>query len=161
METGVLLALVQEYTFVLSVLGAFIFTAFVFGRQTMANVILGVYPALLLFILFPYTDQLTDLVSDQFTPIILIGFFVGLAALGTLLVSHLMPREYDEGLFEAFLSKVALVASASALVLVLSHHFLPVSVLVSLDSPLQNLFTNDVAAFFFVLLPLVVIFFAV
>lgn len=159
MEIDVLLSFLRGWAFVLITFGLALGFAMFKGRQNLINLLAGLYLGLLLYLVFPFQDQVTDSLGDgEAEAGALIAIFVIFSGLGTWLFARLMPREYFESAFETIGKKLLLSAAATVLVLTLSYHYLPVSDLIDLGSPLPSVLLADNLAFLWLLLPLGVLF---
>ena len=159
MDTAALLSFVQESIFVIATFGAFLAYALIRGRQSITNVILGLYFALLISLKFPYYDQILEHVfSTRSEAIVMIAMFAAFAVVATLLFSRLLPREYDESTFEGFGKKLMLAVAGTILVMAYSYHALPITELVDPGSPIQSLFAPEQWFFVWLIAPLVLLF---
>ena len=84
--------------------------------------------------------------------------FAAFAVLATVLFSRLMPREYDEKMFEGFGKKFMFAVAATALVMAYSYHVLPITELVDPGSPIQSLFSDERWFFGWLIVPLILLF---
>lgn len=160
MEIDVLLAFLRGWAFILIALGLALGLAMFKGRQNLVNLMMGAYLGLLLYRLFPYTDRIADSFDDQGAEAgALLALYVVFTGLSTWLFARLMPREYLEGVFETFGKKILLAASATILVMSLCLHFLPVSDLVNMGTPLPAFLLSDNLTFVWLILPLGVLLF--
>ena len=159
METTTILSFLQESLYLILVFGGFLSYALIKGKQSLINLILGLYLALLLSIEFPYYDTLigsND--SPKSESIIMIGLFVFFTILSTLLFHHLMPREFDEKAFEGFGKKSLFAMGATVLVMAFSFHVLPVTDFLAPGTPIQYLFAPEQGFFWWLIVPLGVLF---
>lgn len=160
MDTGSLISVVHESLFVIVVFGGFLMYALIRGRQGLINIIMGLYLALLISLKFPYFDAiLGNADSLKSKAILMIVVFVVFSFLATWLFSRLMPREYDERMFESFGKKLMFAAAGTILVMAYSYHALPLTELVNPGSPVQYLFGSELSFFWWLLTPLVILFF--
>lgn len=159
MDTSVVVSLLQESLFVIVVFVALFGYALARGRQSITNLILGLYFALLISLEFPYYEQVLDRVySARSEAIVMIAIFATFAFLATILFTRLLPREYDESTFEGFGKKLLLALAGTALVMAYSYHVLPITELVDPGSPIQSLFAPEQWFFAWLLVPLVLLF---
>lgn len=159
MDTNALISVLQESLFAIAVFVTFLFIAFIRGRQTITNVILGLYLALLISLKFPYYDTLLSKVDTaKNEAIAMIAVFGAFTTFATLLFTRILPREYAEGKFEGAWKKLLFALAATALVMAYSYHVLPVTELVDPGSPIQTLFAAENRFFFWLLLPLILLF---
>lgn len=159
MDTSALVSTLHESLFVIVVFGVFLFYGIVRGRQAITNVILGLYFALLITLEFPYFDAILGNVADARTQsMVMIGIFAVFTILATLLFSRLLPREYEEGKFEAFGKKFVFAIAATILVMAYSYHALPVTEFIDPGSPIQSLFAPEQGFFLWLMVPLVLLF---
>ena len=130
------------------------------GRQNLINLIMGSYLALLLLNLAPHLDSmLAKTGGEKQQAIATIGLFLILTFLATWLFTRLMPREFLEGAFESIGKKLLLSVATMILVMTLITHYLPVSDIVNIGTPLPVALLSEKFAFLWLVLPLVVLFF--
>lgn len=159
MDFGFIVDFMYETAYFLAVFMLFMLWATFKGRQAMINIIFGLYLALLILIEFPYTTYLTEnlggSLAQSIGKLILFGIFTLLA---TWLFAHVMPDEFREKKFESFFKKILLAGSASILVMAFSFHVLPVTDFLTPGTPLQTLFAPEGLFFWWLMIPLVVLF---
>jgi len=160
METASLFSFLHESIFFILVFGVFLSFAMVRSTQSIINLILGLYLALLISIEFPYYDIfLSGGAADARTEsIIMIVIFAVFTFLSTLLFSRLMIGGSDEPAFDQFTKKIIFALAATILVMVYSYHVLPVTELIQPGTPIQYLFAPEQNFFWWLLIPLVVLF---
>jgi hypothetical protein len=158
MDTEFLVPLLQESFYLIVVFLFFLFFALKKGRQTVTNIILGLYLALLLSIEFPFYDKLIGGSGVQTESILRLIVFGAFAVLSTMLFSRVLPREYDESAFEGFGSKFLLAAAGTILVMVYSYHALPVTEFIEPGSPINFLFGSENSFFWWLMLPVIILF---
>jgi hydrogenase-4 membrane subunit HyfE len=160
MEWAAIVDFLYEIAYFLVVFSIFLVVAIFKGRQAIINVALGLYLALLISIQFPYYDQLfAGIESSQGMSVMKLLFFGFVTLLSTHLFKQLMPDEFREERFESFLKKISLAVLATGLVMVFSFQVLPVTEFLSPGTPLQALFAPAEYFFWWLLLPLVVLYF--
>ena len=159
MDFGFVLDFMYETAYFLAVFMLFMLWATFKGRQAMINIIFGLYLALLILIEFPYTDYLTDnlggSVAQSLGQLVLFSIFT---ILTTWLFAHVMPDEFKEKKFESFFKKILLAGAASILVMAFSFQVLPVTEFLTPGTPLQTLFAPEGLFFWWLMVPLVVLF---
>lgn len=159
MDTATVWGFIQECLYLLIVFGVFFVYTMSKGRQSITNLILGLYFALLISLEFPYYDLILGNTSNAKSEAILsIIVFTTFTIFATVLFARLMPREYDEGKFEGFGKKVLLAASATVLVMIFSYHVLPVTDIITPGSPINYLFSSGQSFFWWLMAPLVLLF---
>ncbi len=159
MDVSGLTGLIQESLFMVLVFVCFLIYAISVGRQSITNIILGLYFALLISIEFPFYDLILGTTSNEKTESILMLIVFGLFTLfATILFARLMPREYSEKKFEGLWKKLLLACAATALVMSFSYHALPVTDFITPGSPIQYLFGSEGAFFYWLIAPIVVLF---
>ncbi len=159
MDTSVILSFLHESLYMIIVFGIFLFLALRKGRQTVTNVILGLYMALLLSLQFPYYDALLSNVSNaKSESLIMLVVFTVFAFLATLLFIRILPREYDETIFEGFGRKILLALAGTVLVMAYSYHALPVTELITPGSPINYLFASSQSFFYWLTVPIIVLY---
>lgn len=148
-----------EISYLLVVFFVFFLWATFKGRQAMINVIFGLYFALLISIHFPYTEYLTENLGNSLAQSIgVLTIFVVFTILMTWLAARVMPDEFQEKKFESLHKKFLLAGAASILVMAFSFNVLPVTDFLTPGTPLQTLFAPEGYFFWWLLLPLVVLF---
>jgi len=160
MDTSAIISLTHESLFAIVVFLLFLVFTIVRGRQSLINLIMGLYLALLVSVEFPYYDRLfgeSSTVGNK--SILMIAVFAMFTFAATFLFHRLMPKEYDEKAFESFHKKLILALLATALVMTYSYHVLPVTDLVDPGSPVQKLFAPEQNFFWWLILPLIALFF--
>jgi fumarate reductase subunit D len=159
MDFGFVLDFMYETAYFLAVFMLFMLWATFKGRQAMINIIFGLYLALLILIEFPYTDYLTDnlggSVAQSLGQLVLFSIFT---ILTTWLFAHVMPDEFKEKKFESFFKKILLAGAASILVMAFSFQVLPVTEFLTPGTPLQTLFAPEGLFFWWLMVPLVILF---
>lgn len=155
-----ILAVLYESLYAIIAFGLFLSYATFKGRQAAMNLILGLYLALLLSMQFPYFNSLaTSAGSATSQSIIQIGIFMVFTVAATALFGRLMPDEFLEKTFESFGKKILIAFVATVLLLAFTYQVLPIGELIDTSTPLQSLFSNSEYFFWWLLLPLVVLFF--
>jgi fumarate reductase subunit D len=159
MDFGFVLDFMYETAYFLAVFMLFMLWATFKGRQAMINIIFGLYLALLILIEFPYTDYLTDnlggSVAQSLGHLVLFSIFT---VLTTWLFAHVMPDEFKEKKFESYFKKILLAGAASILVMAFSFQVLPVTEFLTPGTPLQTLFAPEGLFFWWLMVPLVILF---
>ena len=156
MDLALLSALLQESIVLIVLFAGFLLFAMVRGRQSLINIIMGLYIGLLLSMVFPYTDRLADSTGSETAVSIIL--FVLAAGAASLLFGRLMPSEFSERAFESFGKKLLFAAAGTVLVLAFSYQVLPLSEYID-PGPIKALFVNENSLFWWLLLPLVILFF--
>lgn len=160
MDTAIILSFLHESLFMIVVFGIFMFLALRKGRQTVTNVILGLYLALLISIQFPYYDAILGSASTaKSESVLMLIVFAIFTFIATLLFSRILPREYDEGSFEGFWKKVLLTTAGTVLVMAYSYHALPVTELITPGSPINYLFASSQSFFYWLIAPIIILYF--
>lgn len=159
MDTGSIIDFIKEIAYLLIVFGVFLFFALAKGKQSLINIILGLYLGLLFSLKFPYYDDLVGNSNAQTESIIKISVFAVFTALAIWLFNRLMPREFDERAFEGFGMKVLFASGGTILVMVFSYHALPVTEFITPGSPIHSLFAPSEYFFWWLIAPLVFLFF--
>jgi len=156
MEFSGVISVLQESLYLILVFAFFLGYAMFRGKQSLVNLILGLYFALLISLEFPYYDKiLSGVDSERFSDsMIMIVIFAIFTLGGTFLFSKLMPRDYDDSSFSGFGSKLLLALLGSALVMAYSYHVLPVTDLITPGSPIQTLFGSEASFFWWLLAPI-------
>ena len=159
MDTSALISLLQESLYLIIVLIIFLFFALKKGRQTVTNIILGLYLALLISLEFPFYDQLLRGDSASTESAVRLIIFAFFAFLSTWLFARILPREYDERAFEGFFRKLLLAAAGTILVMIYSYHVLPITDFITPGSPINYLFGSEQSFFWWLMVPILILFF--
>lgn len=157
MELAAIGSLLQESFFVLAVLCAVFWYALYRGRQSLINLIFGLYLGL-----FFTQNAPVAIINDDGTiesALLSVALFVGITLTATIVISKVMPLPYKEKKFESFGKKVFLVLAATILVMLYSFHILPLDELVTIDSPLSAIWRNEEAFFWWLLVPFALLYF--
>jgi hypothetical protein len=156
MDTTTIIHTLSESAYFLTVILIFLGLGLFKGRQSLINIICGLYFALLISIHFPYYDKLIGGIEQAAVQSgIKLVFFIALTFIFTKLFRRLMPSEYHEGKFESFHKKILLAAGASILVLAFSFNVLPVGEFLTTNTPIQMLFSNEGFFFWWLAAPLI------
>ena len=159
MDTASILGFLHESIYMIAVFGVFLFFALRKGRQTVTNIILGLYLALLISIQFPFYDLILGSASNPKTEsILMLIVFATFTFVATLLFHRILPREYDEGALEGFGRKLLLAIGGTVLVMAYSYHALPVTELITPGSPIQYLFGSADSFFYWLIAPIIILF---
>lgn len=152
----------SELAYLLAVFGIFVLISFWKGRQALINCIVGLYLGLFVTLEFPYTDLLAARIdSATMLAIAKLALFTFLTTLATIIVVRVMPDEFRENRLESVPKKLLLAAVATILVMVFSFHGLPVTELLTPGTPIQSLFAPEQYFFWWLILPLAALYFAV
>lgn len=147
---------VTEFAYVLVIFSFFLLWSIWAGRQSLINIICGVYVSSLLLVNF---NLFNTLVADLEKPLVVSGakiflFFI-LALVTTKIFKRVMPREYLENKFESFGKKILLAVAATILVSAVSLTILPVTDFITPNTFILATFSNQELFFWWLLLPLV------
>lgn len=159
MDLGYVLNFIYETAYFLGVFTLFLLFAIFKGRQALMNVIIGLYLALLISLEFPGYDRIfASLESSQSIAAAKLGFFAFITLFTTLLAYRIMPDEFRENRFESMGKKVLLALGATILIMAFSFQVLPVTEFLTPGTPLQSLFAPEVYYFWWLLVPLVILY---
>lgn len=158
MNTADLITLLKESVFMLSVFGVLLVYTMARGRYALINIILGLYLALLISIKFPYYDSIAG-GSAQSTAIAKILIFVAFVVAGAFLFRRHIPGDDYEPAFSHFGKKFLLACMGTVLVMIFSFHALPVTEIITPGTPIQALFASADSFFWWLMLPLIALFF--
>ena len=158
MDTSYLVNLLSELSYFLVVFGSLLAFSIFKGRQAVINTIIGLYLALLISLQFPYYGTLFGGLSSESLSLAKLVFFAVLTSLTTMLCFRIMPDEFRENKFESLPKKIILSLSATVLVMVFSFQILPVTDFLTPGTPIQAIFAPQEYFFWWLLLPLGVLF---
>ncbi|MEN9920347.1 MAG: hypothetical protein RL538_240 [Candidatus Parcubacteria bacterium] len=158
MDTSFVVNFLSEITYFLVVFGILLAFSIFKGRQTIINIIFGLYLALLISLEFPYYPQLLGSFGAGSDAIARLGIFLFFTALTTILCFRIMPDEFREKKLESFGRKLLLSFAATALIMVFSFNVLPVTEFLTPGTPIQSLFAPTDYFFWWLLLPIGLLF---
>lgn len=158
MELSFFTSLLSESLYLILVFCFFFFYATVRGRQALINLTIGLYLALLISLEFPYYDLLVGGVGAEGESIIKLVVFTLFALLATLFFARIMPDEFQEKKLESLGKKILLALGSTVLVMIFSYHVLPVTEFITPGSPISALFGHAEYFFWWLLLPLVILY---
>lgn len=158
MDTTSVLTLAQESIFTLTTFGVCLVYTMWKGRYALINIIFALYLALLISLKFPYYDTLLHTSSGD-TAFAKISIFVIFVIIGTFLFRRHIPGDDYEPAFQHFGKKIILAVSATILIMIFSFHALPVTEIVHTSTPIQALFAPQAHFFWWLILPIIVLFF--
>jgi hypothetical protein len=148
-------ALVPLLTFI-----ALLFFSIIRGRRAITSLILGLYFALLISLKFPYYGNIYSVAGDFITETVLsIIVFAVFTTVFSLLMDRLLFYRIDESAFEGFGKKLVLAILATILIMAYSYHVLPITNLVNPGFPASMLFAPQEYFFWWLIIPLVGLFF--
>jgi hypothetical protein len=160
MDWGFVFDTIYEFSYLLAVFGLLSVFVFARGRQAMINLTVGLYLALLILLEFPYlANVLGSFSSSSGQAIAQLSLYGIITILTTWLCYRIMPDEFDEERFESAGKKLLLAGGATVLVLAVSFNIVPITELLAADTPIQSLFSGDELFFWWMLLPLAIMFF--
>lgn len=153
------LGILQESLFAISIFFIALVFAMLRGTQAILNLILGLYIALLISLKFPYYGTFMSADDSGNHALLMIVIFVIFTVAGMLVFGRLMRTDGPESAFEFFGKKAIFALLATILLLAFSYHALPVTDLITPGSPIQALFAPESHFFWWLILPLVALFF--
>ena len=157
MDTDSIISLLKESVLLLSVFGVLLLYAMAKGRYALINVILALYLALLISLKFPYYDQIAE-GSGEGTAVAKILIFLSFVVAGTFLFRRHIPGDDYEPAFYRFWKKLLLACMGTVLIMIFSFHALPVTEIITPGTPIQALFASADNFFWWLILPLFVLF---
>ncbi len=157
MSPGDIIIFIQEFAYLLGVFGVFLLYSIVRGRQHLINLIVSLYFALLISLEFPYYNAIFGASGGE-SPITRIIIFIIFTIISVLLITRLMPREYQEKKFESLGKKLLLSVAGTVLLMAYSFHVLPMTEFVTPGTPIQSLFAPAEYFFWWLFTPLIVLY---
>lgn len=158
MDWGYLVEFLYEFAYFLGVFSLFLVFAVLKGRQALINIITGLYLALLILLEFPNYDKLFGDLEGTTAIFATLGLFVVITIFTTALMYRVMPEEFREERFESLWKKILLSLGATLLVMIFSFQTLPLTDLLAAGTPLQSLFGPEPYFFWWLLVPLVILY---
>lgn len=161
MDTQVILTFLQESLFLIVIFIVFLGYAMLRGKQSLMNLILGLYFALLISLNFPYYSTfLSGAEADKLadSTILLVIFFI-FTLFSTYIFGKITPLEYGNTAFEDFSKKLIFALLATILVMAYSFNVLPVTDIITPGTPIQTLFAPAANFFWWLLIPFIALIF--
>lgn len=152
MDTAALLTMLRESLFLVIVFSTLLIYGMVKGRYALINIIFALYLALLISLEFPYYQNLGGASAK-------IAVFLAFVVGGTILFRRHIPGDDFEGAFKGLGKKLILAALASILIMTFSYHAFPATEIIHPGTPIQSLFAPQEHFFWWLILPLVALFF--
>ncbi len=159
MDSGSLATLFHESLYLILVFGGFLFIAFVKGRYAIVNIIFALYLALLVTLKFPYFDFFLNAGNPKSNAVVMIVIFTVFTIVGIFLFRRHIPGDDYEYAFQNIWIKIILALLATTLVMAYSYQALPVTELITPGSPIQDLFGQEDLFFWWLVFPLIALFF--
>ncbi|MDQ5950913.1 MAG: hypothetical protein QG639_190, partial [Patescibacteria group bacterium] len=151
MDTNLIVTYLIEFSFILSTFFISLTWAILIGRQSVINLILGIYLAIALFLFFPYLDSITAKIASEFSDLPSVLIFITFTVGGFFLAKRISPAEYRENKLESFPKKILLATALTILVLIVSFSILPASFILSTPIEVLDLFTRPALTFWWLL----------
>lgn len=159
MDFSFILETLSELAYLLIVFGVMLVYAIFKGRQAIINLIFGLYLALLIMMEFPFTEAWFGGLESTTAAAGKLVLFAAFTVLLTWLCHRVMPDEFREKKVESLGKKLILSAAAAALVMIFSFNVLPVTEFLNPGTPIQSLFASSEYFFYWLIAPLVILFF--
>jgi hypothetical protein len=159
MDTSALASLLHECLYLILVFSIFMSIALLKGRYALVNIIFALYLALLVSLKFPYFGFFLNAGSASSNAVVMIVIFSIFTILGIFLFRRHIPGDDYESAFQHFWGKVFLATMATVLVMAYSYQALPVTELFTPGSPIQSLFGPEENFFWWLVLPIIALFF--
>ncbi len=160
MDFGTIIGYIQSALVPLLTFVALLLFSIVRGRRAITSLILGLYFALLISLKFPYYAQIYGVAGKAVSETVLsIIVFAVFTTIFSLLMDRLLFYRIDESAFEGFWKKILLALFATILVMAYSYHVLPITSLIDPGFPANLLFAPQEYFFWWLVVPLVGLFF--
>ncbi len=160
MDVSAIINFLQSTLVPLLVFGTLLLYTLVRGRRAITSLILGLYFALLISLKFPYYQKIHDLLGGALSDtVISMVVFAIFTAIFSLLMDRLLFYRIDEAAFAGFGKKILLALFATILVLAYSYHVLPITNLIDPGLQAGFLFAPPEYFFWWLILPLIGLFF--
>jgi len=158
METAEIIAFLKDFAFLLVTFGVFFVYAMAKGRYAIINLIFGLYIALLITYVFPFWKYFPQDVGDGGGTAKII-MFIAILVVAVMLFRRHIPGDDFENALHNFWTKALLASMATILVMLFSIHILPVSDIINPGTPIEAIFAPEEYFFWWLILPLVALFF--
>ncbi len=155
MELETVLKFAYDFAFFLSLFAVALAWCLFIGRQSLINVLVGSFVALIFFLQFPFQDRLLQVAdSTLIKSLLTVVLYILFVLICTYIIRKVMPLEFYEGKFENMGKKVFLASSITLLYSVLCFSILPVLSIVAIETPLRSLLTEGYLDYYFMSLSL-------
>jgi hypothetical protein len=156
----VLLDFFLEILYFVAVFGIIFSWSIVRGYWSVARLIVGLYFASLLFIHLPNMDWVQNhITGTNSLALFHIGLFLFLTLITTIISKRIIPSEGREGYFQRLPKKLLLTLATTILIMAVSFQILPVTDIVTANASLQSVFGYEGTFFWWLIFPLVVLYF--
>ncbi len=158
MEPSHIIGILKESLFAILVFCAFLFFAMAKGKHFIVNLILSLYLALLISLKFPYYDIFRT-GADPVGPLTMVILFLVFTTLGLFFFNRINLADDFDTAFQGFWKKIIYALAGTVLIMAFSYHALPVTELITPGSPIAALFAPHDYFFWWLIAPLLVLFF--
>lgn len=134
-----------------------------YGKRNMMSVIISLYLAYALFIVFPYADRLSEIINEEILSPLMAGsivFFV-LFIIIYLIASRIICAEFTTRGARRWLEAGILSAVTTTLLLAFSYHILPIEEIYDFGEQIDILFASEQYFFWWLVVPFLGIFISV
>jgi len=133
---------------------------FQYGKRRIVALIFSLYFASFLYLYFPYSDFFiqSDLGTLELTALIAGVFFVFFILLFIILI-RIINVSFPQSSGRRWLEATLLSTATTTLILALLYHVIPIAPLYDFSSPIDRLFESPEYFFWWLIAPLVVLFF--
>jgi hypothetical protein len=160
MDWSWITGLISEVAYFLIVFGLLYVWATVRGYWSVVRIIVGLYIALPIYQYLPFIDAWLARLAESAHRIILEGIvFLVLTIITSRLCVRLIPDEGREKYFANVPKKILLSFGATVFIMSLSFHVLSVAEIITAGTPIQTLFASESSFFWWLLVPLGILFF--
>lgn len=150
---------IRELIVPLLVFGALFIYSIIRGQRALTSIILSLYVSLLVSIKFPYYELLQTKLSFATKEAIHMVVFAIFVALGTILFEKILSRLLDETAFEGVWKKLVLAILGTTLLMAYSYHVLPITQFIDPGAQIAQMFAPQSYFFWWLVVPLLCLFF--
>ncbi len=155
MDLVTVLKFTYDFAFFLTLFAVALAWCLFIGRQSLINVLVGSFIALLLFIQFPFQDRLLQIADSTLIKALLtVGLYVLLVIICTYIIRKVMPLEFYEGKFENISKKILLASGVTILYSLICFAILPIQDIITIETPLQTFLSTSSYYYYLLVLPL-------
>ena len=148
----IFITFLKDFAVWLALFGVLMGVSVRFGIDSLRNLVLSLYLGTLVWLMFPYRDDIFDIMGD--TSLTRMALFVFFASAASYLMKYIVASSFEKP-FEFFHKKAVYAFAGSVLIIIIGTHVLDITTPTLLNSaPLITLFGNESFSFYWFIAPL-------
>ncbi|PIT96756.1 hypothetical protein COT82_01380 [Candidatus Campbellbacteria bacterium CG10_big_fil_rev_8_21_14_0_10_35_52] len=131
-----------------------------YGKYKIISLILSLYVAIPVFSYFPYT-QIFSFFAESEKAILYsqIVFFLIIVVFFNIIIGKFMVEEFSASGFKRFIDDGFLAAAGGGLLLMISYHIIPITLIYDFAAPIDILFLPATMLFWWLVIPFIILLF--